>query len=366
MTIVLQPRLLAATSSPVGRLGRRFGDARGWFTETWNAATLAAAGLDLDFVQDNHSLSAPRHTLRGLHYQRPPHAQDKLVRCGRGAVATWRWTSAADRRPSGAGWRGTVGGKRAAAAGAQGVPARLRHPRARHRGAVQVHRFLRPRLRRRRALGRPGPRHRLAADGASRSCRPRMPPPPDARLRQPLRLGRAARMKLLVTGGAGFIGSAVVRLAIARGHQVVNLDALTYAACLDNVASVAGSIPAMPSSRPTSATAPRWTASLADHAPDAVMHLAAESHVDRSHRRAGRLHRHQCHRHLSPAGGRARILGGARPARGLPLPPHLDGRGVRVPRPRPGGEVHRRHPLRPAQPLFGLQGGLRPSGARLA
>ena len=48
-------------------------------------------------------------------------------------------------------------------------------------------------------------------------------------------------MKLLVTGGAGFIGSAVVRLAVARGHQVVNLDALTYAACLDNLASVAAS-----------------------------------------------------------------------------------------------------------------------------
>ncbi len=48
-------------------------------------------------------------------------------------------------------------------------------------------------------------------------------------------------MKILVTGGAGFIGSAVVRLAIARGHAVVNLDALTYAACLENVASVAQS-----------------------------------------------------------------------------------------------------------------------------
>ena len=46
-------------------------------------------------------------------------------------------------------------------------------------------------------------------------------------------------MKLLVTGGAGFIGSAVVRQAIGQGHEVVNLDALTYAACLDNVASVA-------------------------------------------------------------------------------------------------------------------------------
>ena len=46
-------------------------------------------------------------------------------------------------------------------------------------------------------------------------------------------------MKLLVTGGAGFIGSAVVRQAIRDGHSVINLDALTYAACLDNVASVA-------------------------------------------------------------------------------------------------------------------------------
>ena len=49
-------------------------------------------------------------------------------------------------------------------------------------------------------------------------------------------------MKLLVTGGAGFIGSAVVRLAVGRGHEVVNLDALTYAACLENVAEVADSI----------------------------------------------------------------------------------------------------------------------------
>ena len=48
-------------------------------------------------------------------------------------------------------------------------------------------------------------------------------------------------MKVLITGGAGFIGSAVVRLAVAQGHEVINLDALTYAACLDNVASVAGS-----------------------------------------------------------------------------------------------------------------------------
>ena len=88
-------------------------------------------------------------------------------------------------------------------------------------------------------------------------------------------------MKIVITGGAGFIGSAVVRLAVARGHAVVNLDALNYAACLDNVAMVANS--------------PSYTFEHADirdraaldrvfttHQPDAVMHLAAESHVDRS------------------------------------------------------------------------------------
>lgn len=88
-------------------------------------------------------------------------------------------------------------------------------------------------------------------------------------------------MKILVTGGAGFIGSAVVRLAINRGHSVVNLDALTYAACLENLAIVSAN--------------PNYSFEHADirnrnaldgifekHTPDAVMHLAAESHVDRS------------------------------------------------------------------------------------
>ena len=88
-------------------------------------------------------------------------------------------------------------------------------------------------------------------------------------------------MKILVTGGAGFIGSAVVRLAVARGHDVVNLDALTYAANLANLSEVEGS--------------DRYRFEKADirdraaldrvfaaHRPDAVLHLAAESHVDRS------------------------------------------------------------------------------------
>ncbi|MCZ4368494.1 dTDP-4-dehydrorhamnose 3,5-epimerase [Sulfitobacter dubius] len=64
----------------------RHGDARGFFSESWNAKTLADAGLDYHFVQDNHSLSEAPNTLRGLHFQTPPHAQAKLVRCGRGAL----------------------------------------------------------------------------------------------------------------------------------------------------------------------------------------------------------------------------------------------------------------------------------------
>ena len=62
----------------------RFGDARGFFSESWSRRKLAEAGIDIDFVQDNHSLSAQTNTVRGLHFQRPPHAQAKLVRCGRG------------------------------------------------------------------------------------------------------------------------------------------------------------------------------------------------------------------------------------------------------------------------------------------
>ena len=88
-------------------------------------------------------------------------------------------------------------------------------------------------------------------------------------------------MKLLVTGGAGFIGSAVVRLAVSRGHEVVNLDALTYAACLENVASVSGS-PLYTFEQADIRDLPALEEIFQKHQPDAVMHLAAESHVDRS------------------------------------------------------------------------------------
>ena len=64
----------------------RHSDARGWFIETYSASAFAAEGLPTDWVQDNHSMSAARGTLRGLHYQAPPAAQHKLVRVLRGAI----------------------------------------------------------------------------------------------------------------------------------------------------------------------------------------------------------------------------------------------------------------------------------------
>ena len=88
-------------------------------------------------------------------------------------------------------------------------------------------------------------------------------------------------MKLLVTGGAGFIGSAVVRRAVADGDAVVNLDALTYAACLDNVASVADD-PLYAFEHADIRDRAALDRILAEHMPDAILHLAAESHVDRS------------------------------------------------------------------------------------
>lgn len=64
----------------------RFGDDRGFFSEVWSREAMAEAGLDLEFVQDNHSYSESKGVLRGLHFQLPPAAQDKLVRVSRGAV----------------------------------------------------------------------------------------------------------------------------------------------------------------------------------------------------------------------------------------------------------------------------------------
>jgi dTDP-4-dehydrorhamnose 3,5-epimerase len=65
---------------------RRFADARGFFVETWNRKTFATHGIDTDFVQDNYSRSHAAATVRGLHYQKPPAAQVKLVRVLAGSV----------------------------------------------------------------------------------------------------------------------------------------------------------------------------------------------------------------------------------------------------------------------------------------
>lgn len=65
---------------------RRFADSRGFFAQTYTARDLAEFGLTTEFVQDNHSLSKDVGTVRGLHFQKPPHAQAKLVRCGQGAL----------------------------------------------------------------------------------------------------------------------------------------------------------------------------------------------------------------------------------------------------------------------------------------
>jgi dTDP-4-dehydrorhamnose 3,5-epimerase len=75
------------THAPVQLItSKRIADARGWFTEVYSTRSFAARGIECDFVQDNHSLSVPAFTLRGLHFQTPPAGQDKLVRCVSGRI----------------------------------------------------------------------------------------------------------------------------------------------------------------------------------------------------------------------------------------------------------------------------------------
>ena len=158
-------------------------------------------------------------------------------------------------------------------------------------------------------------------------------------------------MKILITGGAGFIGSAVVRRAIADGHQVVNLDALTYSANLENVASVAAN-PRYAFEQADICDAAAVKAIFARHRPDAVMHLAAESHNDRAidgpldfvrtnvMGTAVLLEAARAHWNSLPDDGQG----------GLPLPPRLHRRGVR--RAGRGRRLHRRRrPTIPTRPI---------------
>ncbi|MCC6303784.1 MAG: dTDP-4-dehydrorhamnose 3,5-epimerase [Rhodobacteraceae bacterium] len=102
----------------------RHHDARGHFSETWSRRDLAARGLDVDFVQDNESLSRRAGTLRGLHYQAPPHAQAKLVRVVAGAILD----VAVDARRGSPGFGGWTAVELSAASGAQlFIPAGFLH-----------------------------------------------------------------------------------------------------------------------------------------------------------------------------------------------------------------------------------------------
>ena len=172
-------------------------------------------------------------------------------------------------------------------------------------------------------------------------------------------------MKIVVTGGAGFIGSAVCRYLVRETDaQVVNVDKLTYAANLRSL-EPSPTARATPSSAPTSATAPPWTRCFAEHAPDAVMHLAAESHVDRSINGSDAfIHTNVLGTHTLLEAARAYWMRpAAERARGVPLPARLDRRGLRLARAR--RRLHRDDGLRSLLALFGLQGRRRSSGQRL-
>jgi len=85
--IPAKPTLAVRSASKLSLIEpSRFADQRGYFGETYSRLRYEELGIDGEFVQDNHSLSRAIGTLRGLHYQAPPHAQGKLVRCGRGAI----------------------------------------------------------------------------------------------------------------------------------------------------------------------------------------------------------------------------------------------------------------------------------------
>ena len=172
---------------------------------------------------------------------------------------------------------------------------------------------------------------------------------------------------LLVTGGAGFIGANfVVSSLAANGEAIVNLDKLTYAGNLKNLDALAGDAPPRIRAAATSATVALVRRLLAEHRPRAIVHFAAESHVDRSIEGPAEFIQTNVVGTLQPARGGARLVGCARRRRegALPLPARLDRRGLRLAR-ADGAGIHRAASLRAEQPLCGVQGRLRPPGARL-
>ena len=162
-------------------------------------------------------------------------------------------------------------------------------------------------------------------------------------------------MKILVTGGKGFIGSAVVRHLINHtDHEVVNVDKMTYAATDGSTQSVADSR-RLRFERADICDVDRITEIFAEHSPDAVMHLAAESHVDRS------IDGPAAFIQTNLVGTFTMLRGRPRRRRDA-LPPHLHRRGVRIARPR-RPRLHRDHAVRPALAVLGDEGRLRPPRA---
>ncbi len=142
----------------------RHADPRGYLVETWNRETFAAAGITVDFVQDNSTYSARAGTIRGIHYQRPPRAQAKLVRVVRGAI----FDVALDLRRNSATYGRHVAvdadrRERRADLHSGRICARLLHASARHRDCLQIVGLPFARARRGNSLERPGARHRMAA-----------------------------------------------------------------------------------------------------------------------------------------------------------------------------------------------------------
>jgi dTDP-glucose 4,6-dehydratase len=157
-------------------------------------------------------------------------------------------------------------------------------------------------------------------------------------------------LKILITGGAGFIGSNLVRYLVRRGHQVLNVDRLTYAGNLRSLVDIENE-PNYRFAKVDIVDAESIRQALVAFAPDAVMHLAAESHVDRSiDGPRPFVETNVC--------GTMNLLQAA-----LAHWRTLD--GPLAERFRPRGSVHRTVTLRPAFALFGQQGGVRPLGPRL-
>ena len=171
-------------------------------------------------------------------------------------------------------------------------------------------------------------------------------------------------MRVLVTGGAGFIGSAACRRLIADGISVVNADKLTYAANPKSLAVIAHH-PRYAFERADICDRAAMDRIFGQYQPDAVLHLAAESHVDRSITDAAAF----IHTNVV---GTYQLLEAARqywqalspgPSRRVPVRSCLDRRSLRLAG--PGGPFSRGYPISAELALFGQQGGIRPSGKRL-